>query len=364
MRWSWRIGSLAGIQIFLHYTFPLLLLWGGWLQFSVQRSWIDAGVGVAFAAALCVLVLLHEFGHAFAAKRYGIRTRDITLLPIGGVARIERIPENAKQELVVALAGPAVNVCLAILLTGMLVEAWPFFGMIPYESIASAIMLNLVIVNVCLAVFNLVPAFPMDGGRVLRALLSLRLGRTCATAIAARLGQLLAIVFAILAVAYFHQPLWLMLAVFVFIGAARELQMVRVKASLAGLSVGDLMQIGSKTLAPTDNLSDAMNYAVLSRQRDFAVVEDDQVVGVVTQRALFSGAAMSGTDVQVRDVMYPDFPVTEPEEALEGVFLRMRNEGWPMLPVMKEGRLLGVLPGEAIREFLQPHNSPNPNGPA
>src|SRR3954471_17240524 len=165
MRWSWRIGSLAGIQIFLHYTFPLLLLWGGWLQFSVQRSWIDAGVGVAFAGALCVLVLLHEFGHAFAAKRYGIRTRDITLLPIGGVARIERIPENAKQELVVALAGPAVNVCLAILLTGTLVEAWLFFGMIPYESIASALLMNLVIVNVCLAVFNLVPAFPMDGGR-------------------------------------------------------------------------------------------------------------------------------------------------------------------------------------------------------
>src|SRR5436190_4897626 len=194
MRWSWRFARVAGIGIYMHLTFPLLLIWVGALQYFDRGDWHDVEFGIVFVLILFGIVVLHELGHALTARRFGIQTRDITLLPIGGVARLERIPQEPKQELCIALAGPAVNVCLAILLFCILAMEGQMTGVMSGPLIGAKLVANLMWANVVLAVFNLVPAFPMDGGRVLRALLATRIGYVRATRIAARIGQTLAII--------------------------------------------------------------------------------------------------------------------------------------------------------------------------
>lgn len=213
MGWSLHLGRWLGIDVYLHFTFLLLLAFIGLGQGVVGRS-LDAALGgVLFFGGLFFCVLLHEYGHALAARRYGIATRDITLLPIGGVARLERMPEKPSQEFVVALAGPAVNVVIAIgLFVGLKLGGW----WQPLSSLSASsgnIFERLLVANVFLVLFNLLPAFPMDGGRVLRALLAMKLNYTRATRIAARIGQGMAVLFGFAGL--FGNPMLLLIALFV-----------------------------------------------------------------------------------------------------------------------------------------------------
>jgi Zn-dependent protease len=207
MSWSIKLGRIAGIRIYLHWTFLILL---GWFFFSgLTESVFTAVANVLMVAALFGCIVLHELGHALAARRYGIETRDITLLPIGGVARMERLPRDPRQELVVALAGPAVNVVIALVL-GAVIRVLDVGGLLS----------QLFVVNVALVLFNLLPAFPMDGGRVLRALLARRLEYVRATWIAARVGQVIALLF--IAIGLFKNPLLAIIGVVIFFGARNE----------------------------------------------------------------------------------------------------------------------------------------------
>lgn len=219
MKWSFRIARISGIEVRIHATFLLLPLFYG------ISGWRDAGFSgameeIVFIGALFLCVLLHEFGHALAARRYGIRTPDITLLPIGGVARMENIPEKPSMELVIALAGPAVNVLIGSLLSLALVLSGGILQ--GAESTGRILLHNLLFVNCGLIVFNMIPAFPMDGGRVLRAVLAMKWSHLAATRVAARTGQVLACGFAILG--FFGNPMLLLIALFVFNGAQEELQ--------------------------------------------------------------------------------------------------------------------------------------------
>lgn len=225
MKWSWRIGRLSGIDLYVHATFVLLLAW------VAVREWAFGAVAIAAAlvyiVALFAIVVLHELGHALTARRYGIRTRDIILLPIGGVARLERMPRDPRQELLVALAGPAVNVAIAIVLYALvrLTGTAPSADLYAVDILASTrdFAYQLVFVNIMLAVFNLIPAFPMDGGRVLRALLAMRMSSYVrATAIAARVGRVLAVVLGFVGVYEFQNPFWVLIALFVWMGAGSE----------------------------------------------------------------------------------------------------------------------------------------------
>src|ERR1051326_6394055 len=195
MKWSWRIGRIAGIGLYMHVTFLIMLIWVTASYYMVRRNWAEAVVGLLFILALFGIVVLHELGHALTARRFGIRTRDITLLPIGGVARLERMPDDPKEELLVALAGPAVNIVLAALFFAALlvVKGSPWVGNL--AAVGGSFVAKLMWVNVGLAVFNLLPAFPMDGGRVLRALLAIRMNHVRATQIAANVGQAMALIF-------------------------------------------------------------------------------------------------------------------------------------------------------------------------
>jgi len=225
MSWSWRIGRIAGIDVYVHATFLLLLAWEALRHYQAHGDPAEALAGLVFVLVLFGIVVLHELGHALAARSYGIRTRDITLLPIGGVARLERVPREPGQELVVALAGPAVNVVLA---AGIYLGLALGRGPSPYgESlrVGGGFLDRLFWVNVSLAVFNLLPAFPMDGGRVLRAVLALRLDYVRATRVAASVGQGLAFLFGILGLIY--DPFLIFIALFVWLGAAEEASKVQ-----------------------------------------------------------------------------------------------------------------------------------------
>ena len=230
MKWSLKLGSFAGIRVYVHWTFALLL---GWVLFShigQGHNWAEAWGGVGFILALFGCVLLHEFGHALTAKHYDIRTQDITLLPIGGIARLERLPENPHHELWVTLAGPAVNVVIAGILFAVLTLAYPLPDFSQAKFLEGNLLARLMWVNVFLGAFNLLPAFPMDGGRVLRALLSMRLGRVRATRLAASIGQGMAILFGF--AGFFGNPMLIFIAIFVYLGAEAEARQFKPLPSL------------------------------------------------------------------------------------------------------------------------------------
>ena len=269
MRWALRLGRIAGIEVRIHVTFFLLLAWLGTAEYRADGM-AAALLGVLLVCIVFFCVLLHEFGHAFAARRCGIPTRDITLYPIGGVARIERMPENPRQEIFIALAGPAVNAVIAALLW-IVLAVFRWFGRPDETGLGGELALAVMSINVVLLLFNLIPAFPMDGGRVLRALLTIRLGQDRATQIAARAGQTIAIVFAGVGIFGIPQigvaanPMLIAVAVVVFIAAAREARVVRIRHELLRSAAGRQQQavagLGSGVLRRDEG------HAILAKSR-------------------------------------------------------------------------------------------------
>ncbi|HUT92401.1 MAG TPA: site-2 protease family protein [Thermoguttaceae bacterium] len=363
MKWSWKLGQVAGIGIFVHWTFVLLIAWLVYLfmsQGSDLRGVLD---GVAFVLAIFGCIVLHELGHALMARRFGIQTRDITLLPIGGVARLERMPENPTQELWVALAGPAVNVLIAIVLFGVVVVS---LGIAVFSNIevlmksllvSGNFLLAVLVANVFLVIFNLVPAFPMDGGRVLRALLATKLDYVRATQIAASIGQTLAILFGILGFfgvpgLFGANPLWLFIALFVYLGADAEAHMVRVRSVMRGVPTLAAMVTRFRTVSPQEPLSSAIQELLAGHQQDFPVMEDDRIVGMLTRRDLLAAVAEGKHDLPIAEVMRRDFRVVDEAEMLDSTFQRMREGACSTLPVLREGRLVGIVTLENVGEWM------------
>ena len=350
MGWSWRIGRIAGIDVYVHSTFLLLLGWVGLSHYLAHQDPREALYGVVFILALFGVVVLHELGHALAARRYGIRTHDITLLPIGGVARLERMPDDPKQELVVALAGPAVNAVLAgALYLGLLLGQ----RLIPVEEVprVGAHFLNQMLwVNVSLAVFNLLPAFPMDGGRVLRALLALRLNYVRASQVAARIGQGMALFFGFLGLLY--NPFLVFIALFVWIAASEEASMVQMRSSLDGIPVEQVMITRFHALRPDDPLGRAVQHFLAGLQQDFPVVQDGRLVGVLTRDDLTAALGRFGPEARVGDVMRRDFVTADPHEMLQTALARLQGCDCHTLPVVRDGRLLGLVTADRLGEAL------------
>ncbi len=347
--WTWRVGEIAGIGVYVHGTFLVLigfLVLSEWLR---SRSLAAALAGAVFVLAVFATIVLHELGHALTARRFGIRTRDITLLPIGGVARLERLPDVPRQELWVALAGPAVNVAIAAAVSLMLVA---LAGRRPALAMADGggVIDRFVAVNLWLALFNLLPAFPMDGGRALRALLAERLDYVRATEIAATIGQGLALLFGF--VGLFTNPFLLFVALFVWMGASAEASMVSARAALAGIPVSRAMITDFRTLHGDDPLERAIELVLAGSQRDFPVVDGDTLVGILTRDTLLGGLARQGPVGRVRDVMIRDFEIVDPRDLLEPAFARLQACQCPVVPVVYQGRLVGLLTPDNIAEYL------------
>ena len=349
--WSWKLGRVAGIDVYMHGTFLILLAWVGVSHYLQRHSLADAGTGVVFILALFAIIVLHELGHALTARHYGIRTRDITLLPIGGVARLERMPDDPRQELLVALAGPAVNVALAALLVGVVTpSAWP-----EVQWVGGDFLSKLLWVNVSLAVFNLIPAFPMDGGRALRALLAMRMDYVRATQIAAHIGQGLALLFGLIGL--FSNPFLVFIALFVWMGAASEASAALTRSVLGGIPVSRAMITRFETLAPVETLQRALDHVLAGFQHDFPVVEAGRVVGVLTRTNMMKRLMQTGPDTPVAEAMTSEFDSAEPSEMLEGAVQRLQASGCPALPVVRDGELVGVLTMENVGEFMMAHSA-------
>jgi Zn-dependent protease len=371
MGWSFKVGRLAGIDIFVHFTFLLLLGWIAVAGFMATGSVAVAVMSLLLVSAVFVIVVLHELGHALAARYYGIPTRDITLLPIGGVARLERMPDKPVQELVVALAGPAVNVVLA----GIFFAIGLFLGLGDPESglsFGGSIVHQLFMINIFLAGFNMLPAFPMDGGRVLRALLAMQLGPTRATSVATQVGKGMAIVFAIVGlfgVPFLDEPRFLaesnlmlvLIAVFVWIGAGEERRAVQARAGLAGAPVSAIMVHRFAAVEPDDRLEGVARYVQQGYQQDFPVVVGERVVGLLTRNDLMYGLSEFGPDARVLQVMRRDFPTVSPHEPAESG-LGLMSEDRPIVPVLDRGRLVGLLTAENLMRYMWMRRRDLPTG--
>ncbi len=359
MKWSLNLGRIAGIKIFIHWTFLILLLWIVFSQIQQGKSWEQTTAAALFIMLIFGCVILHELGHALMARKFKISTRDITLLPIGGLARLERIPEDPKQELWVALAGPAVNVIIAAVMGIVLVLFNPQIlnlDTLDWQSLNfQSMLVNLLMVNIILAIFNLIPAFPMDGGRVLRALLAFRFSRLQATRMAAALGQIIAIGFAFIGLLY--NPILLLIAIFVYLGAQFEMGQVENKSILHNFRVSDVMMRKYHTLKAGDSLLNAVKLLLDSQEKDFVVVEGEAVVGLLTSAQIIHGLKHQRDHHDIRDIMTSKFRGLDPGEALDQVFEEFQLKKISVLPVIQNDKLLGILNMENVLEFIMVQNA-------
>ena len=347
--WSWKLGRLAGIEVYVHATFLLLLLWLG-LVYWRQGGMPAAVNGIFFILLLFGCVVLHELGHALTARRFGIQTRNIVLLPIGGVASLEKMPDDPREEILVALAGPAVNVVIAGLLW-LWLSVNPVAVHLQEGPVQGGILQNLLVLNIFLAVFNLLPAFPMDGGRVLRALLSFWMDKPRATRTAATVGQMLALWLGFMGL--FYNPILVFIALFVWIGAAAEAGSEEIKSLLHQSTLRGAVITHFETLAPDDALSRAIALTLDTTQKEFPVMEDGVIVGVLTQEDLLRGLKEEGAQAPVSRYMQTDVETAEIDEPLDQVLERLQHCGCRLLAVIENGRLAGIVNLDNLMELIR-----------
>ena len=344
------LGRWLGIDVIVHWTFLLLVGLLMAAQLLAGASWAEVAGSTTLLVAVFLCVLLHEFGHALTARVFGIRTHDITLLPIGGLARLERIPENPWQEFWIALAGPAVNVAIVAVLLPVAAALGGLQNLVPSNLPAASFLMQLISINVALVGFNLLPAFPMDGGRVLRAVLAMFLPYAKATNIAAACGQVMALLFAV--VGFFTNWMLMLVACFVYFAARGEAQQVRTRALVRGARVREAMVPRFRGLEPGMSLRAAVAELLADHQQDFPVVERGQVVGVLHRVDLLSGVAQGRLDATVRDVMARECQFIDESMPLDQAFAIMQQSGRAMLPVLHGHSLVGVLTSDNIEEWL------------
>lgn len=356
MSWSLNIGSIAGTQVRIHITFLLFL---GWIFFA---SYASGGQQAAISSLIFMLllfacVLLHEFGHIFTARGFGVKTPDVTLLPIGGLARLERIPEEPREEFLIAIAGPLVNVVIAVGLmffAGAHIDATALAAV---ESAKVSLIDRLAAVNLFLALFNMIPAFPMDGGRVLRALLATRLGFVRATEIAAFIGQGFA--FALGFAGLFGNPMLIFIAIFVYLAASGEAHSVAMRAMSRGVPVGTAMMTQFATLTPEKEIEDAVKTLLDTSQSEFPVVDaDGKPMGLLARNDIIRALKERGPGAKVAEAMTSPLPTVGHRRCLDEAFRILQEKSGPAVAIVDPaGRLVGLVTSETIGEMMMLHEA-------
>ena len=351
MRWSFRIGQVLGTDIKVHATFLLLLVW------AAVASYQEAGAAAAvdftlFLLALFGCIVLHEFGHILMARRFGVRTPDVILLPIGGVAQLERIPEEPRQELLIALAGPVVTLAIV----GVLFALAILLGLRPslHDPVVGhqPFVVRLLAVNVYVLLFNLLPVFPMDGGRVFRAVLAHRLGLVRATRIAGGIGQVAAAAMGIYGFTA-GVPMLILVAVFLFLGAGAETSAVETRVAGEGIRVAQMMVTDFRTIPIHATLSQAVELLLAGEQREFPVVDNDgRVEGLLTRDNLIRGLHARGPASSVGEAMTAGVPAVVSTLGFQEALDRLRSSRLPALPVVDGGTLVGLLTLDNVTDLL------------
>lgn len=351
MKWSWKIARIAGIDIYIHATFFILIYLVGITYWNEQGTLAAVVSGVGFVLALFLCVVLHEFGHSLTARRYGIQTRNITLLPIGGVASLEKMPNDPRQEINVAIAGPAVNVVIALLLYLYLSFRGSPIITAGLDVTSSSFAYRLMIVNLFIAGFNLLPAFPMDGGRVLRATLAMRMDHVTATQKAASVGQFLAVGMGLLGIMY--NPFLLFIAIFIWFGASMENNAEHVQSILKHATARHAMLKEFHSLAPEDSLAKAVELTLAGSQKDFPVGYRNNLQKVLHHGDLILGLQKKGENARISELPLQDILSADIDEPLGDLLARMQGNSAQMIGVMDRGELAGLLNLENVLELLK-----------
>ncbi|MFH0763796.1 MAG: site-2 protease family protein [Candidatus Omnitrophota bacterium] len=351
MRGSIKLFTVFGISINIHSTFFLLLL----LVLPGGIKWVFLVIGVFF------FVTMHEICHSLAAKRFGIKVREITLLPIGGIAAMSKMPEKPSQELLISLAGPLSNIVIVIvffyplkLLLGEDVLFHPLSARTWPLTVAYIYWLNLM-----LAAFNMIPAFPMDGGRVLRSILANWLGYQKATKIAVNFGHVFALAFAYFGIIRFNIIL-VVIAIFIYMAASNEELQVDVKETLKKFKVRDILPRDFYTCKSDTTLGKVLELVYHSHQEDFPVVDEGKMVGFVTRQDIMAAMHRFGADKAVGEIMAKDFPMAKDTDSLIKIQNIMHEKSARALPVMKEGKAVGVVTIEDIGRIYAMASQKNP----
>jgi len=351
MKYSLYLGKVSDIKISVHWTFLILILW---IVISNARS--GSGIveilwSVGFVLTIFACVILHELGHALAAKRYKINTLDITILPIGGIAQLESMPEKPKEELVVAIAGPIVNLIISAVLFPFVRLTSSINDVNTFQEInAQNFLPALMVINLWLALFNLIPAFPMDGGRILRALLGFKLDHAKATRIAASIGQVLAMVFVFFG--FFFNPFLIFIGFFIFLGAQSEAAYSQSKFLLKGFTVNDVLMHQIPVINDSASIKEAVAKLLDSQNKDFLVVKDEKPVGTLSRDQIIKALAEQGESISVHEIKDSDLLSLEPKMELEKAWSLMQQKGKSLMPVISDGQLIGVVDLENIAEFI------------
>ncbi|MDB9720974.1 site-2 protease family protein [Winogradskyella sp.] len=353
MKTNLSLGKVSGIRISVHWTFSLLIVWIVFDELKRGGNAKSILFNITFILAVFGCVVLHELGHALMAKRFNIKTEKITLLPIGGMASFEKLPESPKQELLVVIAGPMVNMVIAILLyfivpvqRFMQLDFTETFEVLMRYNIQSFLFF-LFIVNIGLVIFNLIPAFPMDGGRILRALLALKIGRVKATKIATTLGLIMAVLFFLIGLLY--NPFLIFIALFVFLGALSENQMVQHLAWLNGHTAEEAMLLNITTFNPKDTIDIVVNKIVSGTETNFIITEDQVVKGILHHKTIIDN---SNTSVLVEAIMDKNFKTFKDTDNLKTLYQLMHNSKQELFPVVSNKKLIGAIDTTNLNEYI------------
>lgn len=355
MKGSINLIKISGIKIKVHWTFLFIIVWVVFLEINKGGDLKSVLFNIALVLVVFLCVVLHELGHAMTAQHFGIKTRKITLLPIGGIASLEKIPEEPKQELLVTVAGPLINIVIALIL----------YFVIPVQKILANNFLDIIenlnelsltnflfyifMVNIMLVIFNLIPAFPMDGGRVLRALLAMKLGRVKATQIAANIGQTIAVVFLLLGMLF--NPFLILIALFVFVGAYGENKMVQQLELIKGHTVNEAMLTNITLLNTEDTISRVIDLILTGTEKDFIVVQDDKPLGILLNADIIKNS--NNRDLLVSEIMKTSFKEIKINDKLSNVLSLAELQKGYFFPVLdKNKRLVGAIDMANINEFI------------
>ena len=350
MKGSLYLGRYVGIRLMVHWSFVLILVWVGWMGWQ-EGGWASCLWAQALILLLFLCVVLHEFGHSVVAMRFGVTVRSIVLLPIGGVASMSDIPRRPVQELLIALAGPFVNVVI-VLFIGLLTGRWmPAETADIFPTNWPNLVDKLLLINIVLVLFNMLPAFPMDGGRVLRSLLAMFLSYGRATRIAASVGQGMAVLFFLLAL-YVQNPFLLIIAVFVFLGASSENHMVRVQDRMKGIRAQDMMHGVGMVLSPSDPLERCQTAFEERQQKDFLVMHEEKLVGLVEDKLWQKAVQDLGASSPVSCILRKQFICLSSDSDMAGAWPDVLRMDQTLFPVMEQDRVLGIVSLEDVRRSL------------
>lgn len=356
MKWSLYVGKLSGIKIFIHWTFLLFIAWISFMDYSMSKDIKQVLISVLFILAVFACIILHEIGHALVAQYFHYKTKDITLLPIGGMARMDELPEKPKEELFVSIAGPLVNLLIAALIYPLI----HWFSDVPslFTTLfvtGENFLYNLFIVNIGLALFNLLPAFPMDGGRIFRAGLSFFMDRLTATNVAVKTGQVMATIFFFIGI--FYNPILTVISILIFLFAQTENDAVKAKYILSNYTVRDIMSKDIDFLSPNDTISDAMKSVLERNANHFLILENNKVIGTIDKKQILKALNSGGIESTVRLYMNNKVSFLNANSAMDKVYSELYSFENAIFPVIENDLLVGIIDVNMIDEFIVLKNS-------